>query len=201
MFLDFKLNKIMILQTCLLIISLIILRKIFRKYKLITQTIIIKDTTILITGGCMGIGRQIIKHLSNYNCKIINLDIREEDFIEVVKDNNNVINYKCDLSKRNDIDTIFNTLRDTRIDILINNAAVAFNRHFDDVTIDMITQTTEVNLLASMILCKKVIDKMNSRGHIVNIASVMSHATSKKSSLYVMSKWGLYGFHENLHFG
>jgi short-subunit dehydrogenase len=155
-----------------------------------------------LTGGCLGIGREMIRIFTDLECKIINLDIREEEFREITKENKNVSNYKCDLSSRDDIDNFFkHRLKDVKIDILINNAAISFNKHFTDLHETMITKTTEINLIAPMLMCKKVIPLMQGSGHIVNIASVMSHTAASKSSLYIMSKWGLYGFHESLRYG
>jgi short-subunit dehydrogenase len=186
---------------CLILI--IYIRIVYRKYKLHTQNYLTKNTTILLTGGCLGIGREMIKTLEKYKCKIINLDIREEFFEEIQKDNDFVTNYKCDLSKIDDIDSVFDKLKNIKIDILINNAAVAFNKPFDELSEKMLIKTMDVNLVAPMLLCKRVINtwKGMGGGHIVNIASVMSHICTSKSTAYITSKWGLYGFHECLRYG
>ena len=50
---------------------------------------------MLITGGCMGIGKEIINELiTRYKCKIINIDIQKEKFIS----HPNITNIYCDLS-------------------------------------------------------------------------------------------------------
>ena len=55
---------------------------------------------IIITGGSGGIGSEITKFLQSKGFEIINLDIKSNK-------NNHTTNYKCDLSKVNDIKKIF----------------------------------------------------------------------------------------------
>jgi all-trans-retinol dehydrogenase (NAD+) len=191
-----------IITTTCCIVVYILLRKHFLK----NQTHITNNTVILITGGCNGIGYEILYNLiTQYHCTVINIDILKEKFTalkQMFRDN--VINIYCDLSQC-DIDFVSllksHNVSISNIDIVINNAGVAYNRPFAVANRSQINKTIHVNLLSHMLLTKAIINEKvnsNSNVHIVTIASVMSHLVSQNSCEYVASKWGLFAFHESL---
>lgn len=189
----------------LLIIVYIVIRHISRVISYKNQTHITSKTTVLITGGCLGIGREILNALiANFNCKVINLDIRRDQFavLASVYESTNLINIYCDLSDNtNDFDVLLaqSNIQLESIDILINNAGIAFNQSFEYLSSMKISKTIQINLLSPMLLCKAVIDsKKGLPIHIVTISSAMSHLVSPNSSDYIATKWGLFGFHESL---
>jgi short-subunit dehydrogenase len=189
-----------------------IISKLIRKYKIKNQKYLNQDKTVLITGGCMGIGNEMIKILINkYNCNVINIDIRDdlfEDLKNSVKNKQNIFNYKCDVSNKIDLTKTFAeiTKKFSKINILINNAAIAKNDFFYNLTEDQISKTIEINLISPFILTKKFLDlfeknKNVDEYHLVNIGSNLSHIVSRKSSPYITTKWGLYGMHDSIKYG
>ena len=77
----------------------------------------------------------MVKILSlQYKCTIINLDIRKDEFANLEKEYGNKIkNIYCDLSNQeNKYEQILsdNGININSIDILINNAGIAFNKPF-----------------------------------------------------------------------
>ena len=42
------------------------------------STILDSNKTVMITGGCMGIGRLMVELLLKFNCKVIVLDVRDD---------------------------------------------------------------------------------------------------------------------------
>ena len=191
------------------IISFIIVRHLIREQRFKNQKYIKKETTILITGGCSGIGREIINlFISLFNCKVINIDILSSEFPSLkslYKDN--IININQNISK---IDNIISFLEEkginpNTIDIVINNAAIAKNLPLEQLPLNIMISTMEINLLTPMKIIKAFIDlKKNNNNishnkiHFVTLCSVLSHITSKNSSDYISSKWGLYGFVESV---
>ena len=173
-----------------------------RQFK--NQTYINENSLILITGGCLGIGREIIHQLiTKYKCKIINLDIRKEEFNNIKNQyKEKIINIHCDLNKEQNFENLLleNKIKINEINILINNAGIAFNLPFEKLSKEQIKSTIQINLISPMLLTKLLISKKeeNKILHIITMASIMSHITSKNSSDYISSKWGLYGFHESL---
>lgn len=175
-------------------------------YKLNLPNTFSKDKIILLTGGCLGIGKEVINILLTnklFKCIIINIDIREQLFIE--DESFRLFNYKCDLTIKEEINTVLTDIlsKFKKIDILINNAGIAFNKNFNDLEENYFTKTLEVNLIAPMILSKRLIKHnktINNKLHIITISSVMSHLIADNSSDYITSKWGLYAFHECLRY-
>ena len=200
---------IIIISIILLIILSYIVKLKYREYKFKNQKYITINSNILITGGCCGIGYEIIKNLISFTkCKIINLDIRKDLFSKMEKEfKSNLKNYFIDLSINQNFETFFkkNNINLNEIDILINNAGIAFNLPIEKLSIEKMNKTIQTNLITPMNLINLLINNhlkinniKNKKLHIVTIASTMSHLVSQKSSDYVASKWGLYAFHESI---
>ena len=83
-----------------------------------------------------------------------------------------------------------------RIDILVNNAALARSTRFDDLTAEEFRATLEVNLTAPFLLTKAVLPAMKAQhyGRIVNISSSAGRMVSTLGGAhYTASKAGLLG--------
>ena len=171
------------------------------------QKYISKDTTFLITGGCLGIGRELIGLLiTKFNCQIINLDIRSSEFSSLKSlYKENIKNIKCDISKIKNIISFLeeNNINSDQIDIIINNAGIANNLLLEQLPLKNMISTMEINLLTPMKIIKAFIEKKknssdNNTIHFVTLCSVMSHIISGNSADYISSKWGLYAFVESV---
>ena len=198
-----------IVEILVILISLYAFRYAYRLTKFRNQKYISKKTTILITGGCLGIGRKLIHHLITlFKCKIINIDIRESEFPSLKSlYNDNIINIKQDISK---MDNIISFLEEKgidpdKIDIVINNAGIANNLPLEQLPLNNMISTMEINLLSPMKIIKAFIDKKknnkdnnNKKIHFVTLCSIMSHMISGNSSDYISSKWGLFAFVESV---
>ena len=83
-----------------------------------------------------------------------------------------------------------------RIDILVNNAAMAETTRFPDLTADEWREALEVNLTAPFLLMKAVLPAMQARryGRIVNVSSSAGRMVSTLGGAhYTASKTGLLG--------
>jgi len=83
-----------------------------------------------------------------------------------------------------------------RVDILVNNAAMARSTRFDDLTAEEWRETLEVNLTAPFLLTKAVLPAMKAQqyGRIVNISSSAGRMVSTLGGAhYTSSKTGLLG--------
>ena len=191
----------------LIIIILIIVLYLKREISFKFQKYLTKDKTILLTGGCLGIGRELLHFLiTRFNCTVINLDIRESEF-ESIKEKykDKVINIACNIINIIDMVQFLekNGVNPDKIDIIINNAAIANNLSIEKLTKEQITRTLEINLLSPIKIIKSFIDNktkksnlVNKQLHFVTMCSVLSHIAASNSSDYICSKWGLYGFIE-----
>jgi NAD(P)-dependent dehydrogenase (short-subunit alcohol dehydrogenase family) len=83
-----------------------------------------------------------------------------------------------------------------RVDILVNNAAMARSTRFPDLSADEWRETLEVNLTAPFLLTKAVMPTMKSQGYgrIVNVSSSAGRMVSTLGGAhYTASKAGLLG--------
>lgn len=208
----FTVNFYMSMITFIFVLIIVnLIKSKWRTNMLLNQKYLTSEKVILITGGCMGIGKELIQILINkFNCKVINVDIREdlfESLNEVLINKNKIENYKCDLSNFNEMDKVFKEIfsRNPKINIFINNAAIAVNDYIYNLKESHIIKSFEVNLISPSLLTKKFLSQTENfkddEFHVVTTASIVSHLTFRKSAPYVASKWGLYGLHECIRLG
>jgi len=197
------------LYSGIILITLLLFFRYKRERNFKNQKYLSNSTKILITGGSLGIGRELIHILiSLFNCQIINLDIRESEFESLKSEyNEKIINIPCNISKiKNTIEFLKEKkINPDEIDIIINNAGVANNLPLEELTENQMISTIEVNLISPMKIIKNFIDNKKSKSelyhkkiHFVTLCSVMSHVISANSSDYISSKWGLYAFVEGV---
>lgn len=86
------------------------------------------------------------------------------------------------------------------LDILINNAGVAYNALFEDTTASVFDKIMNINVRAPYLLTQLALPylKKSDRASIINIASVVAHAGYASQSAYAASKHALLGFTKSL---
>jgi 3-oxoacyl-[acyl-carrier protein] reductase len=141
---------------------------------------------ILVTGGCSGIGKEIVSYLLAQNHEVIVLD-------------KNVQNMPCKVIES---DITKDKLEDLDIDVLVNNAGIIRINEFKEQKENDWKDMIQTNLIGSMI-CSKFYSKslIKNKGCIINIISTDAFAKNDKTELgvdltvaYAASKAGLIGF-------
>jgi short-subunit dehydrogenase len=86
------------------------------------------------------------------------------------------------------------------IDVLVNNAGVEFASAFAGQPSEELRATLEINLMAPVVLTRRVLPGMleRGRGHVVFIASVAGKAPTPYEAVYAASKAGLIGLASSL---
>lgn len=85
--------------------------------------------------------------------------------------------------------------RITRVDALVNNAAVQHGWSLRDTTLEQWDRVLRVNLRGPFVMTQACAQKLiEAKGAIVNVASVHAVATSENVAPYAASKAGLLGF-------
>lgn len=105
----------------------------------------------------------------------------------------------ADLATETGIEKLFADARAsfTRLDILINNAAVPYGNVQEGNYQDW-QKVVSTNLLAYLACSSEALKMMDGEGHIVNIGSMSADVREETGSVYVATKSGVQGFSESL---
>ena len=153
----------------------------------------------IVTGSARGLGRAAVERLHERGaCVVINArdQARAQDIADVLGERA--------LAVRGDIthdgvpeEIVRQTLEHFgRVDILVNNAALATSTRFDALSVDEWRAAIEVNLTAPFVFTKAVLPFMKAQqyGRIVNISSTAGRMVSTLGGAhYTASKTGLLG--------
>lgn len=163
----------------------------------------------LVTGSNRGIGRSCIEEFAKRGVTVvINYCHHEDEAKELeqeIKDKYNVdvLTIKCDVSKEEEVEAMFNQIEETfgGIDILVNNASVCRDSLLLDKNIKEFKRVLDVNLIGTY-LCSKYAAKMMlnvKKGKIINISSTNALDTYYPESCdYDASKAGVISLTHNM---
>lgn len=163
--------------------------------------------TALITGAGGGIGRAISVALAKEKVNVImfggnNIDKLEQTKQLVKEQGVNVWVYAGNLKDQDFLQSgLEKVIKEVGgFDILINNAGVAMNCSFEDISIQAFDDIMNINVRTPYILTQLCLPtlKKSDRASIINIASVVAHAGYPQQSAYVASKHALLGFTKSL---
>ena len=163
----------------------------------------IQGNTVLITGGCSGIGKIMGRMcLEKGASRLIVWDINEMAIDATVKELSalgKVSGFKADISSPESVDAAFRATGE--VDILINCAGIVTNnRTFAEQTDADIIRTIDINTKGAMFVTLRYIKGMKARGkgHICNITSSAGMLALPKMALYAASKWGAIGWSDSV---
>jgi NAD(P)-dependent dehydrogenase (short-subunit alcohol dehydrogenase family) len=153
----------------------------------------------IVTGAVRGLGRAVAERLYERGASVA-VNVRDAQRAEAAAE---ALGERA-LAIPGDIaapgvpeDMVRRTLdRFGRLDILINNAAIATSTRFDDLTADAWRRAIEVNLTAPFLLTKAALPTMKAQhyGRIVNISSTAGRMVSTLGGAdYTTTKTGLLG--------
>jgi 3-oxoacyl-[acyl-carrier protein] reductase len=159
-------------------------------------------TTVLVTGASRGIGREIAKLFAQngYNVAINYYqgeEAAESLFRELTNNNYSAIKVKGDVRDRAQVDKMVNTIynRFGSIDVLVNNAGVAQEKLFTDITEEDWDWIFDVNVKGIFNCCQSVLPRMiyNKKGKIINISSIWGITGASCEVHYSASKAAVIG--------
>ena len=152
-----------------------------------------------VTGGAKGIGSAVVKRLINdgfkvaftYNSSEEKANSLTNSFGEKCKA------YKLDITDSNAVKTIVDDIEKSfgEIAILVNNAGIAEQALFTDITDEMWHRMIETNLSGAFYCSRAVLKYMINRksGKIINISSIWGETGGSCEVHYSASKAGLIG--------
>jgi 3-oxoacyl-[acyl-carrier protein] reductase len=166
-------------------------------------------TTAIITGSTKGIGKSTAIALAKNGFNVVICSRNQKQVQQTVDEINSLANnkslaigYKCDTSKPSDVENLVKLSIDKfgEIDVLINNAGIAFYKNMIDTAFGEWSNTININLTGCFLFCKYVLPHMikNNTGTIINISSGAGKMGFPKLSAYCASKFGIMGFSESI---
>lgn len=157
----------------------------------------------LITGASGGIGGEIAKSLHAASATVAISGTRLEPLEALAAELGDRVHIlTCNLSDFAAVDALPKQAADAMgsVDILVNNAGITRDNLFMRMSDDEWQSVIDVNLTATMKLCKGVLrGMMKSRwGRIVNISSVVGATGNPGQANYAASKAGMVGMSKSL---
>ncbi len=162
----------------------------------------------LITGATGGIGQALAYQFAKEGCNLFltstNKDKLKQLKQQIKQDSNIQVHYKkADLSSIKDIKKLISTIKNkmSHIDILINNAGIFIVKPLEDLTLNDLKKSFDINVLAAFTLSQEFSKKMKKQqwGRIVNIGSSSAYGCSEETMAYAASKHALLGLTKGLH--
>ena len=157
---------------------------------------------VLVTGGSRGIGAEIVKMLAKENYSIVlNYNHSEKQAIqiqeELQKQGRQIAIFQADVSKREAVKKLIQFTINTfgTIDVLINNAGIAQEKLFTDITDDDWNTMLNTNLNSVFYCTQEALPEMirKKEGCIINISSIWGITGSSCEVAYSTAKAGING--------
>ncbi|KTB72831.1 MULTISPECIES: SDR family oxidoreductase [Pseudomonas] len=155
-------------------------------------------TVVLITGAAGGIGQAICAQLIRRGMQLILADIDEKQ-LRMLAENlgEDAFPYVVDLTDQESLAGLMTYIESEfgRLDVLINNAAIAVVEAFDTRSVESISRELNINLVAPLILTRLAIPllKRSSDARIISTVSLGGVFPTPESPIYCASKFGLRG--------
>lgn len=161
----------------------------------------------IVTGASRGIGRAIALRFAREGMAValIGRDksaLQETAGLVGKESNQPTLQIQADLRDGRQLASIVDkTIAEWgRIDVLINNAGIMYQKSFAEHTWEEIQEMLDVNLRAVMLLTHEALPhiKKQENGAVINIASLAGKNPVKNGTVYAATKWALRGFAASL---
>lgn len=155
----------------------------------------------LVTGGAKGIGAAVCRELAQDGFNIaLNFNTSESEALRLKAELSSVTAvevFKADVSDSHSVDNMFAEIKNVfgGVDVLVNNAGIAQQALFTDITDEMWQKMIGTNLTGAFNCCRAALPYMINRksGVIVNIASMWGEVGASTEVHYSAAKAGLIG--------
>jgi NADP-dependent 3-hydroxy acid dehydrogenase YdfG len=160
----------------------------------------------IITGASAGIGKASASALAAAGAQVAIAARRGDRLNEVAQEisasGGKALPIIADITDEAQAHAVISKTQSTwgRIDIVVNNAGIAFVGAIDGANTDDWRRMIDVNLLGLLYITHAALPilKAQGSGHIVNISSVAGRTARSGVGVYNLTKWGVNGFSEAL---
>ena len=175
----------------------------------VKQLFDLTDRVAIITGGSIGLGRQMAEGLAEMGANLVLCARKAERCQEAVEELQQhgikAVSRSCDVRSQASVQELVDATISQfgKIDILINNAGISWGALAEEMRLDDWNKVIETNLTGSF-LCAQAVGKImirQGRGKIINIASVagLGGAPPELPAIaYHASKGGVISFTKDL---
>ncbi|MEL7569730.1 MAG: 3-oxoacyl-ACP reductase FabG [Eubacteriaceae bacterium] len=165
------------------------------------------NNTVLITGASRGIGKAIAELFAENNYNVV-INYRSSDakanelYNKLSINNRSVMLIKADVSNREQVDEMYAEIKQAYggVDVLINNAGIAEQKLFTDVSEEDWDNMFDINVKGMFNCTQAVLNDMisNKYGKIINISSIWGLVGASCEVAYASSKAAVIGFTKSL---
>ncbi|WP_083453876.1 elongation factor P 5-aminopentanone reductase [Syntrophomonas palmitatica] len=154
----------------------------------------------LVTGGSRGIGAEVCRALALEGVKVaVNYHNSEAAALKLLEEirlqGMEAMAVKADISQAAQVEAMFQRVEKELgpVGLLVNNAGISLQAMLVDTAEDEWDRLMGVNLKGAFLCCRRALPGMlsNSKGSIVNVASVWGMRGAACESVYAASKGGL----------
>lgn len=165
----------------------------------------LQGNKILITGATGGIGEALLMKFLALDNSVIAVGRNELKLHELARIDKYIIPFLCDVSKTEDLNNLVTFVEQKHPDtnILINNAGIQFNYHFEEPKLlGKIEQEVAINFLAPLKLTALLLPTLNRNRNaaIVNVSSGIGLVPKKQAPVYCGTKGGIHIFSKALRY-
>ncbi len=155
----------------------------------------------LVTGAASGIGRALALELARRGVRLFLLDLDREKLDAVIDEARRLgveaLGSRCDVSVPREIDDAVAMVLTAwgGVDLLVNNAGVAFYGPTHEMTGAQWDRVMSVNLLAPIHFTRLLLPELrkNAESHILNVCSITGLVAKRRTCAYQTSKFGMVG--------
>lgn len=155
-------------------------------------------SSILITGASSGIGQALALHFAQQGHLVLAGVRRREDADELIsRSQGRVTPIRLDVTSAASIEAALAQVQEhtgEQLDVLINNAGLAFSGALEQTPQDELTRLMNVNVMGTFAVTRACLPLLRqAQGHIVNISSISGLFAAPGLTAYVASKHAVEG--------
>ena len=162
-----------------------------------------ENKVVMVTGATSGIGKSLAQQLLNAGARV-SICGRNANSLQELKtawNNKNLLTVTADVSIEADCQRFVNeTIQQFgQLDVLINNAGISMRALFNDVDLNVLRQSMDINFWGTVYCCKYALPHLlKTHGHIAGISSIAGYKGLPCRTGYSASKFAMQGFLESL---